>query len=143
MILIVSYADEDHTLAVMPHLVARRQRFTLFDLASLPAQASLTANWSVESPSQFHYAWNGRDVDLNEIRVGWWRRVWPAEGVAAIQWLHQQMPHLKFLKSVLVDARQQMLISTWHRMNDRTTTSRSPAYVAEQLSEATRSSKCE
>lgn len=77
MILIVSYPDEDHTLAVMPHLVARRQRFTLLDLASLPAQASLTANWSVESPSKFHYAWSGRDVDLNEIRVGWWRRVRP------------------------------------------------------------------
>lgn len=77
MILIVSYPDEDHTLAVMPHLVARRQRFSLLDLASLPAQASLTAQWSMTSPTTFRYSTDSREIDLSEIHVGWWRRVRP------------------------------------------------------------------
>lgn len=41
------------------------------------------------------------------------------EGVEAIQWLQKEMPHLKFLSGVLVNAKQHMLASTWKPLTEQ------------------------
>ncbi len=77
MILVISYPDEDHTVAVLRRLSERHQRFVLVDLASLPAQARLSAEWSPSGPSGFQYCSAAGTFDLADAKVGWWRRIRP------------------------------------------------------------------
>src|SRR5262245_55027128 len=76
MILVVSYAGEEHTVDVIQRLERQGREVLLVDLADFPAR-TLTLSWpSGASPSYVIEGPNGL-VDLGATRVGWWRRVRP------------------------------------------------------------------
>lgn len=84
MILIVSYADDEHTDLVAEQLRLAGQDVARIDLADFPARLPLRAGWGEGAPTCRIETSDGRAVDLARIRVVWWRRVRPFEIDGAI-----------------------------------------------------------
>jgi len=81
VILVVSFADEEHSQDVIGRLRARGRPVHLLDLGSLPASRSVTLEWG-DGPRQVSRVHgDGPDLDLDLAAVGavWWRRVRPFE----------------------------------------------------------------
>jgi glutathione synthase/RimK-type ligase-like ATP-grasp enzyme len=79
VILVVSFADEEHSQDVIGRLRARGRPVHLLDLGSLPMSRSVTLEWG-DGPRQVsRVSDDGPDLDLAEVGVVWWRRVRPFE----------------------------------------------------------------
>ncbi len=77
MILVVSYAGEEHTDGVVRLLRQEGREVVQIDLGDFPARAGLALEWNGGTrPSYWVDTAEGR-VDLSDARVGWWRRVRP------------------------------------------------------------------
>ena len=76
MILVVSYAGEDHTEAVLQRLEAAGRDVVQVDLGHFPARAALSLHTD-HSGERFLVTGDGSATDLRRARVGWWRRIRP------------------------------------------------------------------
>lgn len=85
MILVVSYASEDHTREVVRRLEARSREVCLIDLADFPAQADLALTWGNGEAPGYRARTARGSVDLARVRAGWWRRVRPFEVQPAVK----------------------------------------------------------
>lgn len=76
MILVVSYAGEDHTTAVVDHLEAAGREVVRLDLGDFPSRAGLSIE--LDADDERHVVTTGgTEVDLRRARAGWWRRLRP------------------------------------------------------------------
>jgi glutathione synthase/RimK-type ligase-like ATP-grasp enzyme len=75
MILVVSHAEDQHVDDVMERLHAMGAEAALADMAEFPSTASMTLAIQGESPAERTLACRAGTVDLNDVRVIWWRRV--------------------------------------------------------------------
>lgn len=76
MILIVSHPRDDHAAAVLGELAVTRQPAVLLDTSLFPREGTLTQRFD-RRRSHFEFRIAGRPVDLDDCRVGWWRRPQP------------------------------------------------------------------
>ncbi|MFF5209603.1 MvdC/MvdD family ATP grasp protein [Streptosporangium sp. NPDC000396] len=89
MILVVSYPEEDHTVAVLARLAAAGREVALMDLGDFPASGMAVSYNGAERPTALVDSSAGR-VDLERCRAGWWRRVRPYEADPAIIAPHER-----------------------------------------------------
>ena len=76
MILVVSYAGEDHTAAVVERLEAAGREVVRIDLGDFPARAGLAVR--LDATDERHVVTTGGGpVDLRRAAVAWWRRLRP------------------------------------------------------------------
>lgn len=75
-IAIISHADDDHAAAVTDALSLLGRTPVLIDTSEFPAHARLSCSLNGERRA-FHFSSNGRDIDLDELDVIWWRRPRP------------------------------------------------------------------
>jgi RimK-like ATP-grasp domain len=77
VILVVSYPDEDHTLEVVARLRGRGHEVRVLDLADLPIRCGLTMRWDDGSAPVHRLEYDPEMVELDAVRVIWWRRLRP------------------------------------------------------------------
>jgi glutathione synthase/RimK-type ligase-like ATP-grasp enzyme len=77
VILVVSFAEEEHSQDVIGRLRARGRPVHLLDLGSLPSTRSVTLEWGAGPRHLFRVHGDGPDLDLSEVGAVWWRRVRP------------------------------------------------------------------
>ena len=76
MILVVSYAGEDHTAAVTDRLEAAGREVARIDVGDFPSHAMLSLE--LDGTAEHHVVTTDTGVaDLVRARVAWWRRVRP------------------------------------------------------------------
>lgn len=75
MILIVSFAEDEHTLAVRTALEHIGYTSTLLDLSTIPMRSAVEFVWQPDNHSVVHLPQG--TVDLRSTRVLWWRRLRP------------------------------------------------------------------
>lgn len=75
MILVVSYAGEDHTAAVVDRLEAAGREVTRIDVGAFPSKATLSLH--IDGSAEQHIVTTETAADLSRARVAWWRRVRP------------------------------------------------------------------
>ena len=85
MILVVSYAGEDHTTEVVRRLEAQGREVCLMDLGDFPAQAQLALSWGNGALPDYRASTSKGRVDLRRARAGWWRRVRPFEAAPGVR----------------------------------------------------------
>jgi glutathione synthase/RimK-type ligase-like ATP-grasp enzyme len=79
VILVVSYAGEEHADAVVPLLRERGCEVVRLDLGDLPRRRAVAFRWPPAGAAAYRVGAAGADpaVDLGDARVVWWRRVRP------------------------------------------------------------------
>jgi len=77
VILVISYADEDHALDVIQRLRAAGREVVLVDLADFPAQRGMVFAWDGKQSPSFVIDGPVGPIDLRRVDVCWWRRVRP------------------------------------------------------------------
>jgi glutathione synthase/RimK-type ligase-like ATP-grasp enzyme len=85
MILVVSYATEDHTTEVVRRLEAQGREVCLMDLGDFPARAELALSWGNGEPPSYRASTSKGRADLRRARAGWWRRVRPFEAAPGVR----------------------------------------------------------
>jgi glutathione synthase/RimK-type ligase-like ATP-grasp enzyme len=76
MILIVSHPADDHAAAVLAALARHRHPVVLVDTARFPSEAALTQRFG-KGGTGYELRVNGRSIQVDACRVGWWRRPQP------------------------------------------------------------------
>jgi glutathione synthase/RimK-type ligase-like ATP-grasp enzyme len=79
VILVVSFAEEEHSQDVIGRLRARGRPVQLLDLGSLPVSRSVSLEWGDGIRHSARVQGDGPDLDLAEVGAVWWRRVRPFE----------------------------------------------------------------
>jgi glutathione synthase/RimK-type ligase-like ATP-grasp enzyme len=79
MILVVSYPDDEHTIAVVGRLRAAGREVALLDLSSFPARSGLELGYAAGREPEYLLDTDLGRVDATRARAGWWRRVRPYE----------------------------------------------------------------
>ena len=74
VILVVSYAGDEHTAIVVDHLVRAGREVVQLDLADFPARRAIEATWSDAKHPAFFIEYDGRRVNLADTKAVWWRR---------------------------------------------------------------------
>lgn len=77
MILVVSYAGEEHTGDVVQRLEKMGREVLQVDLADFPAKSGIELSWSNGDAPGYVLNNGGAPIDLKRTRVAWWRRVRP------------------------------------------------------------------
>lgn len=77
MILVVSYAGEEHTDDVVRRLEAAGHHVARVDLADFSARSSVSLSWEDGVNTMSVQPADGPLIDAGAARVGWWRRVRP------------------------------------------------------------------
>ena len=75
MILVVSYAGEDHTDAVVRTLEQRGRQIVRIDLGEFPARAGVALHYDHGARPRYEVTTGDGTADLSTAAVGWWRRV--------------------------------------------------------------------
>lgn len=75
MILVVSYASDEHTALVVEHLLRAGREVVQIDLADFPTRRSIQSSWSNAQRTEFLIEHDGAHVNLADTRAVWWRRV--------------------------------------------------------------------
>jgi glutathione synthase/RimK-type ligase-like ATP-grasp enzyme len=84
VILVVSFPEEEHTQDVIGRLRARGRPVHLLDLGDLPSRRSLTVEWRDGGTRSLVFEDGAPPVDLDDVRVVWWRRVRPFDVDATV-----------------------------------------------------------
>lgn len=84
MIVVVSYADEDHTVEVVERLRRDGCEVHVLDLADVPGRSGLTMVWEDGGRPMLRLEAESGPIDLDEVRVIWWRRLRPFELDASV-----------------------------------------------------------
>jgi len=90
VILVVSYAGEEHTEGVVRLLRQEGREVVQIDLGDFPAKAGMALSWNGGIRPSYRVDTPGGRVDVAAARVGWWRRVRPFTVDAAITNQHDQ-----------------------------------------------------
>lgn len=77
MILVVSYPDDAHTIAVTDRLRAAGREVALLDLSAFPARGGLELTYAAGSAPSYRIDTDLGRIDPGRCRAGWWRRVRP------------------------------------------------------------------
>lgn len=83
MILVVSYAGEEHAEAVVGRLSGAGREVVRIDVGAFPTQASLSLDIDADVET-YHVMTAGGTADLARASVAWWRRVRPYEVDSAL-----------------------------------------------------------
>lgn len=75
MIVVVSYAEDDHAARVLAALGERQHPAVLLDTGKYPSSTTLSHRFG--SDDGVRLSIDGVDVSLDDARVGWWRRPRP------------------------------------------------------------------
>ena len=77
MILVVSHADDEHTIAVVDRLRSAGREVALLDLSRFPAHGGLELGYRPDGAPTYAIDTDIGRVDATRCHVGWWRRVRP------------------------------------------------------------------
>jgi glutathione synthase/RimK-type ligase-like ATP-grasp enzyme len=77
MILVVSYADEDHTVGVIDRLTRAGHEVALVDLAEFPSSAGVLLAHAPGEPAAYRFETPRGTLDLTRVGAVWWRRIRP------------------------------------------------------------------
>ena len=84
MILIVSYAGDEHTDLVRGRLLAAGREVVQIDLGDFPRRNGISLSWTDGLPARYEVSTPEGRADLARAGVVWWRRVRPFEVDPAI-----------------------------------------------------------
>jgi glutathione synthase/RimK-type ligase-like ATP-grasp enzyme len=77
VILVVSFPEEEHSQDVIGRLRARGRPVHLLDLGDLPTRRSVTLGTGDGTRRVARVDGDGPTIDLDDVRVVWWRRIRP------------------------------------------------------------------
>ena len=110
MILIVSFAADGHTAAVIKELSRLGGEYRLLDLSQFPERVVLDIDYSPGPSLRARLCWDGgQDLSLSDVHVVWWRRPQPVQPPHAIV----RPSHYQFALSECSEA----ITGFWHLLD--------------------------